>query len=122
MVRIAIPSDSGDGLDSYLAEHFGRAPYYVLVDIEDGRIADVKVEKNPAISHIPGVVPRYLKDRGVDVVIAMGMGPRAMDLFDRFGIKVVTGAQGKVRDIVEAYLSGRLVSRPYQPKFRFHEF
>ena len=41
-------------------------------------------------------------------MIAGGMGPRAIDFFNQLGIDVATGAQGKVRDVVEAYLRGEI--------------
>jgi predicted Fe-Mo cluster-binding NifX family protein len=41
-------------------------------------------------------------------MIAGGMGPKAIDFFHQFGIDVVTGAQGRVRDVVEAYLRGEI--------------
>jgi predicted Fe-Mo cluster-binding NifX family protein len=41
-------------------------------------------------------------------MIAGGMGPRAIDFFNQFGIDVATGVQGKVKDVVEAYLRGEI--------------
>lgn len=123
MVRIAIPSDTDRGLEAKVYEHFGRAPYYTLVDVEGGSIVNVEPMVNPAIQHTPGVLPSYLRDRGVKVVIAMGIGPRAVSMFESYGIKVVTGASGRIREVVDAYVKGRLRSRPYTPKhrFRFHQ-
>jgi len=36
------------------------------------------------------------------------MGARAIEFFTGFGIDVATGVQGKVRDVVEAYLKGQI--------------
>ena len=34
-MRIAVSADTGGGLDSPVSPHFGRCPYYVLVDLDD---------------------------------------------------------------------------------------
>jgi predicted Fe-Mo cluster-binding NifX family protein len=42
------------------------------------------------------------------VIIAGGMGQRAVGFFNEFEIEAVTGASGKVEAVVEAYLNGSL--------------
>ena len=33
--RIVIPTEDKSGLEAHLAEHFGRAPYYTIVDLDE---------------------------------------------------------------------------------------
>jgi len=99
-MRIAIPSETDEGLNGFVAEHFGRAPYYVIVDIEEGKIVKVQVEKTPSTEHVFGLIPRFLKERKVDLIIAMRMGPRARELFRQLGIRVITGASGRIIDLI----------------------
>jgi predicted Fe-Mo cluster-binding NifX family protein len=40
------------------------------------------------------------------VIIAGGMGPRAIEMFHGFGIDVATGATGTVSTVLGAYLRG----------------
>ncbi len=109
-MRIVLASDDPRGLDGSLSPHFGRCPYYTVVDVEDGQVVDVRVVENPYYqSHAPGVVPQYIKSLGADVIIAGGMGPRAMTLFEEFGVEVVTtGGPAPIQEVLLAYLSGRL--------------
>ena len=107
-MRIAIPTQGTAGLDDQVEEHFGRAQHYTLIDIENGEITDVQVLDVPYAEHSPGDLPRWLHSQGVDVVLAWGMGPRAVDFFEQLGIEVITGATGRVRDIVEGYIHGNL--------------
>jgi len=72
------------------------------------RITKVEVIRNPFVEHSPGDVPKLLKEKGIDVIIAYGMGRRARIFFDSLKIKVITGAQGKVGEVVRAYMSGSL--------------
>jgi predicted Fe-Mo cluster-binding NifX family protein len=59
--------------------------------------------------HEPGVLPRWLAEKGANVIIAGGMGARAQSLFTENGIKVVVGAQpGDPEEIVKTYLDGKL--------------
>jgi len=115
-LRIAVPSKKPGGLKSEVEPHFGRAACYTLVDIEDGRIKDVAVVQQPQGEHRPGVVPRLLKRHGVDVVLVYGMGPRAAQMLEAMGIKVVGGAMGLVEDAVHGFLSGSLSGGPKRLK------
>jgi predicted Fe-Mo cluster-binding NifX family protein len=107
-MKIAVPSTSDDGLNSYVSRHFGRAPYYTFVEVEEGRISGVEVVPAPFEEHGPGDIPRFVKEYGGEIVIAYGMGRRAVECFEELGIKVVLGASGKVGEVVEAFLQGRL--------------
>jgi len=107
-MRVAVPSVDDRGLESEISPHFGRAPYYTLVDIENGEVAGYKVVECPFSEHGPGDIPNFLKSLGVDVIIAYGMGRRAQDFFDSLGIRVVTGAYGRVGDAVKGFLAGSL--------------
>jgi len=109
MKRIALASEDGTGLDGSLSAHFGRCPFYTFVNVEGDRILGFEVLKNPYFpNHQPGVIPQFIHSQKANVMIAGGMGPRAIDFFTQFGIDVATGVQGKVRDIVEAYLRGEI--------------
>ncbi len=111
-MRIAFASDDNQGVEGFLSAHFGRCPYYTLVDIEgDGdKVLDVKVVANPYFnSHVPGAVPEFIKSQGAQVMIAGGMGPRAIGLFEQIGIEAITtGAQGTLEEILLAYLRGEI--------------
>jgi predicted Fe-Mo cluster-binding NifX family protein len=105
-MRIAIPVVNGR-----LARHFGHCEEFVVfeVDSEDSEIGDARSLQAPP--HEPGVLPRWLKDHDVDIVIAGGMGRRAQGLFAASGIEVAVGARlDDPRAIVEEYLSGALTT------------
>ena len=80
------------------------------MDIEDGKIKDVNSVANPyyASHGEPGQVPAFIRDQGANVMLAGGMGGRAVAFFEQFGIEAVTGASGNVKDAVEAYLGGKI--------------
>ena len=109
MKKIAFSSEDNQGLKSEMSMHFGRCPHYTLVDVEDSEIIDVRVIENPFFTgHVPGVVPGFINEQNVNVMIAGGMGPRAIEMFEGFGIEVATGVAGKVENVLKAYLDGKI--------------
>jgi predicted Fe-Mo cluster-binding NifX family protein len=108
-MRVAISADDGNGLDSVVSPHFGRCPYFVLVELDGQEVKDVNAVSNPYYgNHRPGQVPALINSYGVDVMLAGGMGHRAITFFGEFGIQPVTGAAGTVRQSLEGYLGGAL--------------
>ncbi|MBN2206065.1 MAG: hypothetical protein JW742_01555 [Candidatus Aminicenantes bacterium] len=102
-MKIAVSTDQG-----YVSAHFGRCPSYTIVEIEDGRIVGRQEISNPG--HQPGFLPRFLSERGVGVIIAGGMGPRAQDLFSEKNIQTIIGVQGPVDEVVQKFLRRELES------------
>ena len=109
MKRIALACDDDLGLEGQMSARFGRCPYYSLVEVEGGDIIKIEVVANPYYHHHePGVIPHFINTKGVQVMIAGGMGARAIEMFNGFGIEVATGAMGKVENVVKAYLRGEI--------------
>jgi predicted Fe-Mo cluster-binding NifX family protein len=107
--RVAISADNSNGLDSVVSPHFGRCPYYVLVDLDGRQVSQVNAVENPYYGrHQPGQVPGFIQSQGANVMLAGGMGRRAIGFFQQYGIQAVTGATGSVRHALEQYLGGTL--------------
>jgi predicted Fe-Mo cluster-binding NifX family protein len=112
-MRIAVSADEARGLESAVSVHFGRCPYYVLVDVADGEIQSVEAIANPYYGqHQPGQVPSLIREQNADVMLTGGMGGRAVAFFQEYGIEPVTGAEGSVGQAVAAYLAGELKGAP----------
>lgn len=108
-MRIAISAETNNGLESVVSHHFGRCPYFVLVNVEDQEVQDVQVIDNPYYEHHqPGMVPGFIHSQGAEVMISGGMGRRAIDFFEQFGIQTATGGSGTVSVALESYLNGDL--------------
>jgi len=109
-MKIAVAVEDNNGLDARMSQHFGRCPYYILVDAVNGEIGEVRAVENPFYgSHgDPGEVPAFIKQCGARVIIAGGMGPKAIGFFEQFGIQVVTGVSGAVREVLQLYLDGQI--------------
>jgi predicted Fe-Mo cluster-binding NifX family protein len=103
-MRIAIPSTNG-----ILDAHFGHTKAFTVYDVDDQtKTITSQSEINPP-KHEPGVLPTFLRDQKVNVVLTGGMGPSAQSMLEGFGVKVVLGVDSKdVYQIVQEYLAGTL--------------
>jgi predicted Fe-Mo cluster-binding NifX family protein len=105
-MRIAIPVAGGK-----LAAHFGHCEFFALVDVDPNQkkiVANEMIEPPP---HEPGLLPRWLAEKGAKLIIAGGMGQRAQNIFTENGITVVIGAPSINPElVVAAWLDGTLQS------------
>lgn len=101
MKIIAVPSDGNT-----ISPHFGHCSEFNLFEVDNNQIKSKKTVANPG--HQPGFLPKFLNEQGVDIVLAGGMGRRAVDLFKQNGIEVITGARGNVEQGVKNYLEDNL--------------
>ncbi len=105
-MRYAVPVSGG-----VVATHFGHCEHFVLVDVDEGENKIVGKELVPSPGHQPGLLPQWLAEQGVSVVIASGMGSRAQSLFQQNQIQVIIGAlEDDPEKAVRNYLNGRLAT------------
>jgi ATP-binding protein involved in chromosome partitioning len=104
--KVAIPLAEGR-----LCNHFGHCEQFAVIRVKEGLIEAKELHTPPP--HEPGVLPRWLGDLGVNLIIAGGMGQRALSLFTENGIKVITGSPAhEPETLVQCYLSGTLDRGP----------
>ncbi len=100
-MKIAIATEG-----SYVSAHFGRCPAYTILEIQEGKILNREEIANPG--HQPGFLPQYLGERGVNLIIAGGMGPRAQGLFAQRNIEAIVGVQGEIDEVIEKFMNQEL--------------
>lgn len=106
MLRVAIPLADGN-----LAMHFGHCAQFALMDIDLDSKAIVARSDVDAPPHQPGLLPPWLAKRGVNMIIAGGMGSRAQGLFAEQGIQVLVGAPAESPEkLVTDFMAGSLKS------------
>jgi predicted Fe-Mo cluster-binding NifX family protein len=108
-MRIAVSAETNAGLDAPVAGHFGRCPFFTLIDLDGDQIQSVQVVANPYFpKHEPGQVPDFVHSQGAHAMLTGGMGGRAAAFFEQYGIQPVTGAAGTVRQALASYQRGEL--------------
>lgn len=103
--RAAFPTNDQETVSA----HFGHCRYFAVYNISEGEV--IETEYLDAPKHAPGVLPKFLADNNVNVIIAGGMGAMAKDLFAQNGIEVIMGADGNLKDNLNTYLQGELYSK-----------
>ncbi len=102
--KIAVPLAEG-----VLTNHFGHCEQFAIMEVENGVVKSKEIIVPPP--HEPGLLPKWLGERSVNLIIAGGMGQRALELFGAQNIKVVTGAPNLAPEaLVEKYFQGALVT------------
>ena len=104
MMKVAIPMVEGR-----FSEHFGGAEAFGLFEVDETKKTIVSKTVVAAPPHEKGAFPAWLRDQSASVILAGGMGPRAVQMFEQFGIRVISGVGGKdPTAVVEDFLSGTL--------------
>jgi predicted Fe-Mo cluster-binding NifX family protein len=99
-VKIAVTS-TGNELISEMDPRFGRAKYFVIVDPQTLEYEVKENKQNLNLSQGAGI-------QAAKIVADHNCGPKAFQVLSAAGIKVVTGAKGRVIDAVMQYNSGQL--------------
>jgi predicted Fe-Mo cluster-binding NifX family protein len=103
-MKIAIPMAEGK-----LTAHFGHCENFALIDVENNEIKNKEIHVPPP--HEPGVLPKWLHEMGATLIIAGGMGHRAISLFQENNIEVITGAPAlPPEELVMNYLNNELAT------------
>ena len=121
-----------------ISQHFGRAPFYLLVTVENGKI--VARERRDKMGHAqsggaPGAEEAHVDDprgHGFDAaaqgrhaqmvtsnadcqaLLARGMGAGACQSIQQAGVRPIVTDISNIDQAVQAYLDGRLVHHKEQ--------
>jgi len=106
---IGLPTLDANGADAQCSTHFGGAPYFTIVEVEDGKIVNANSLENPGPGPAGCMGPvLFMKNHGAVKVIALGIGARPVMGFLQEGIPVYKGIEGTVEENIKAYLEGNL--------------
>lgn len=104
-MKIALPDDNGN-----VNQHFGRSKVFKVIELENGAIKSQKNVSAENLQHNHEGLAGLMRNERVDVVIVGGIGARALEPLQQAGLEVITGANGKIEEVVSSYARGELVS------------
>lgn len=108
--RIVIPVSAEKGLDSTLSQHFGRAPFYAIIDLdENGKIIGQDTIANTS-EHFGGVglPPDRIMQLKPKALVTYGLGSKALQMFQTGGVAVLRTEAELVKQVVDAYNNNEL--------------
>jgi predicted Fe-Mo cluster-binding NifX family protein len=118
-MKICLTS-TGPNLDSEMDPRFGRCQYFLFVDPQS---LELEALKNPNISAGGGAgiqSAQLVANKGVEAVITGQVGPNAFSTLQAAGVRILIGASGKVREVLEKYKKGQLSSFAQGPSVQSH--
>jgi predicted Fe-Mo cluster-binding NifX family protein len=109
--RIMMPVEDAAGLEAQVAHHFGKAPFFALVDLDEKqKTPKVKIEPNKSehMGGAPGHSHESFLALKPDVVVAYAMGPGALNTFQDAGVTVLQATSDTVKGNLESFKEGKL--------------
>jgi len=108
--RIVIPVDSRSGVESQLSDHFGRAPFFAVFELDqNGEVFNQKVVPNTS-EHFGGTgfPPDRILQLKPNAVITNGMGTKALSIFQAARVAVLRANSNSPRQLISAYNNNML--------------
>ncbi len=90
-VRVVVSVDDATGLDSRISMVFVRAPYLLVIDIDNGSIVSIQPIPNPYINVRGGAgrwISEWILSIGTRIVMASSIGPNAAGILRQSGITI----------------------------------
>ena len=109
-VRIVVPVSEDEGIKSRLSQHFGRAPFYAFIDLDEKKqVIDQGTIVNTS-EHFGGVgrPPDRILQLKPAALVTYGLGPRALRIFQDAGVTVLRTEANNVKEVIKAYTKNEL--------------
>lgn len=91
-----------------VSKHFGKCEVFTVFEITAGEIVNKQVLDTS--QHLQGALVPFLKEQGVDVILAGSMGNGAQDKVKDLKLLAYTDIEGLINQVVNEYISGKLTS------------
>lgn len=105
-MRVFIPTEKYEGLQSKVFDHFGKAPYFIIYDIEKDAV-DVIVTLNKFHPYDKCSPLRKIHEHSCDVVLCRGIGLKALTELSELGIKIYKSKGATLKDVLDEYKSNK---------------
>ena len=100
---IAIPYLEGE-----VNAHFGSTQAFLVAETAEGRVQKSTVYEVLGMQHNHSGIAGFLKEQGVEVIIAGGMGGPMQQALKQAGFSLYCGVAGSADDAVESFLRGEI--------------
>lgn len=103
---------SEKSLDAQLDPRFGRCKYFIIIDPETLQFEAID-NVAAAAMHGAGIqASQIVIEKGVETILTGNVGPNAYQVLSTAGIKIITGATGTIKEVVEKYKKGEFQATP----------
>jgi predicted Fe-Mo cluster-binding NifX family protein len=106
-MKVCFPVLKNQGLESQVFQHFGSAPFFVVVDTVSNELSAIdnsdKIHEHGACNPVAG-----LGGHQVDAVVVGGIGGGALQKLNRAGLRVFQAQQGTIAENVSLFQANAL--------------
>ena len=110
-MRVVVPCETSDGLDSVRSGHFGHAPWLTVVDFDDNMhpvTVDVVQNADHDVAGCGGVIA-HVMGLHADAIIAAGMGMPPLMRFTQGGVTVFADRSvATAGEVLALFLNGQV--------------
>lgn len=105
-MKIAVTT-TGKDLDSNIDLRFGRAYGFIIYNLEDDTFNFIDNVQNLNASQGAGIqAAQNVSNQNVDALITGHCGPKAFKVLSSADVKIYTGAEGTIKEIIEKFKKG----------------
>jgi predicted Fe-Mo cluster-binding NifX family protein len=105
-MKIAV-SSSGTDQNAQVDPRFGRCQYFLIIDTESGKSETVPNAAQTAGGGAGIQAAQTVADHGAETVLTGNVGPNAHRALQAADIEVITGVDGTVSDVLQAFREGK---------------
>ena len=98
-MKILIAINENNGLHSKLSEHFGHCPYFAIYDSEEKNLEIIENKIEHTNQNLTPV--DQIMKFNPDVVFTLGIGQRAIKLFNEQKVELKTGDYKILKEVIE---------------------
>jgi predicted DNA-binding protein (UPF0251 family)/predicted Fe-Mo cluster-binding NifX family protein len=95
-------------LDGNVNAHFGSTQAFLVAKAEDGKVGQTAIWEIQGMQHSHSGIAGFLKEQGVELILAGGMGAPMQQALKQMGFELCCGVSGPAVEAIEAYLRGEI--------------
>ena len=88
--------------------HFGSTQAFLVAHTTDGEVEHTSIFELQGLQHNHAGIAGFLKEQGVEVILAGGMGAPMQQALKGVGFEVLCGVSGPALEAVDAFLRGEI--------------
>ena len=88
--------------------HFGSTQAFLIAHTADGKVTQTSIYEVQGMQHNHSGIAGFLKEQGVTVILAGGMGAPMQQALKQSGFELYCGVSGPAVEAVEALLRGEI--------------
>jgi len=108
-MKICIPVENKNGLDSVIFGHFGSAPSFIIFDFESNNYEEIDNSNNEHAHGQCNPLQSFVNHK-FEIMVTGGIGARALMKLNSAGVKVYqTTVETRVSDVIDSFNAGTLI-------------